>query len=142
MSVELDRIDLAMLYCICHYRADELDRLTAQGYTRSEAEGMIHTLGITRLWGHVNPTEGLLNRFIARHKLGKPLFHSTQFYRIADNLAAAGWLVGRSEGEYYFTPREAGKIFVANELDATPPADWPVALEVEAGQVVSRLILR
>jgi predicted alpha/beta-hydrolase family hydrolase len=86
--------------------------------------------------------DGIVNRFILAHDLGDPLYHSTQFYRVGEKLAAAGWLVGRVDNVFYFTPRESAKKYVGAELNNVPPAKWPVTIEVEAGQVVGRLKAR
>lgn len=158
--VELDRTDLVVLYTITKYRADKIERYVRQGYSENEASEMVDRLGISALWGHNNHIvtpegvemawgeddrpvpDGVVNRFIVAHDLGEPLFHSTQFYRIGDKLASAGWLIGRVDDKFYFTPRELAKEYVANTLDRLPPHRWPITIEVEAGRVTAQLKAR
>lgn len=101
---------------------------------------MIDEHGTPLIWAdgpNGKPSEipnGVVNRFIISHGLGRPLFHSNQFYRIADKLQQAGWLLG---GKTRFMPSQTAEAYVTKNLDPIPPARWPYRLTVQNGLVVS-----
>lgn len=156
--VELDRIDLVVEYAIVHAYLDEIKsrQMGPARLNKEDARRSIRTFGIVKVWGsdstmtdengqplvwldgpHRQPSripDGVVNRFIISHSLGRPLFHSNQFYRIADKLTLAGWLLG---GETRFMPSHTAEVYVTTHLDTVPPARWPYRLTVQNGLVVS-----
>lgn len=158
--VELDRIDLVVEYAIVHAYLDEIKARTggSNRLSKEDARRSVRTFGIVKVWGgdsrpmmdthtgsplmwaegpNGNPSEipgGVVNQFIISHGLGRPLFHSNQFYRIADKLEQAGWLLG---GETRFMPSHTAEVYVTTHLDPIPPTRWPYRLSVQNGLVVS-----
>lgn len=156
--VELDRIDLVVLFSIVHAYLDEVESFHRMGKTYPDARRAVRTFGIVKVWGgethfmlnkdtrepimwldgpngQPGPIpDGVVNQRIIRHGFGRPLFHSNQFYRIADKLAQAGWLLG---GKTRFTPSLAAEQYVLRVLDKKPPEEWPYRIEVQNGIVTA-----
>lgn len=145
-EVGLDLYDLVMLYCIVHHRDKAYLEMKAKypdlgDYEINQAIGGV---GITRIWGNKTFMEdktwegkpipaGTFNSLILNYHMGAPLLHHTQFYRLADKLADAGWLLG---GELRFIYTREASDFVHDILDRRLPDDWPTFVPVMNGQVV------
>jgi hypothetical protein len=152
--MELNRIDLVVLYSLVHAFREKVVEEMAKGKTREDAvRSLGKSFGIVGVWGgktrvledeQGNPVQwryegklrpipaGSVNRIIITNRLGNPLFHSNQFYRIAESLTRAGWLLGE---DARFVPSENADIFVMRELDPRPIDEWPYSVEVVNGKV-------
>ena len=150
--VELDLYDLMVLYAIVNFPSmwAEVLREDYPYMTDDQIKRMAgRKPGIAALWGNKDllPEQwenqpvpgGIVNRMILRYRVGAPLLHAKQFYRIERRLKEAG-LLADIDG-LHFMYNDKAKRLVNRYLTTRNPNEWPVRLVVQDGQALEMATL-